>query len=382
MKNLETIELGKNGIIENKLPRKENIKMKTQYEIHDVCKLFPNMKGKQFRDLKEDIELNGLVNPIIVYEGKLIDGKNRLKACQKLGIEPKIEEWKPNAGQSLVSFIVSLNLRRRHLTSSQRAVIAKDLLPFYEAEAKKRQGKRNDLINDFFGETSDKNLAQVDSDTSAKKLPEVSGRAKDLVAKDVGTNRTYLDDLEKIEKEKPDEIENIKLGNKSISKVKKEIQQEARRIKEQRGRERLQKMEDCVDQQYFYKAIEKSEALIYSFEKDIGIKNFFNVRKFTKIEDANTREIFVQCIIEQRKRFQKLSEAIFNLLNRAEKYAALLKTGRPIEWPIKYEEPNPEWEKFNKSYSWANWSNIKSKEDEELLKVLEEADKELEVAEA
>ena len=126
----------------------------------------------------------------MVYEGKIIDGKNRLHALQELKIEPTVENgmlkvWEGNG--SIKGFIASLNLLRRHLNSSQRAAYALDYLEDYQKAAKERQGKRTDL-------TSDKNLPEVD-------------RAKDKAAKDFSTNRQYLNEVEKIKKEAPEKLE-------------------------------------------------------------------------------------------------------------------------------------------------------------------------------
>lgn len=47
---------------------------------------------------------------------------------------------------SAIDLVVSLNLHRRHLTASQRAAVAVDVLPMYEAEARERQGARTDIV--------------------------------------------------------------------------------------------------------------------------------------------------------------------------------------------------------------------------------------------
>jgi hypothetical protein len=185
---------------------KSNLKGFGEMEIHELCAELPEIEGEPFEQLKNDIEKKGLLHPILVYEGKIIDGKNRLRALQALNIEPTVENgmlkiWEGNG--SLKGFIASLNLLRRHLTSSQRAVYAVDYLEDYQIAAKERQGKRTDL-------TSDKNLPEVD-------------RAKDKAAKDFSTNRQYLNDAEKIKKVAPEKLESIKSGEKTISQVKKEL---------------------------------------------------------------------------------------------------------------------------------------------------------------
>ena len=76
---------------------------------------------EELEDLREDIEKNGLVEPIVLYEGKILDGRNRETACQWASIRPQYVEY---TGDDPIAYVVSKNLKRRHLTTSQRAMIA------------------------------------------------------------------------------------------------------------------------------------------------------------------------------------------------------------------------------------------------------------------
>jgi len=118
-------------------------------EVHDLARLFPIMNDAEFADLKADIEKNGLREPLWTYQGKVIDGRNRLRACQELGITPATREW--NGDGSPLDFVVSLNLHRRHLNETQRAMVAARLKQTFEKDAKKRslQGKELDPRENF-----------------------------------------------------------------------------------------------------------------------------------------------------------------------------------------------------------------------------------------
>jgi hypothetical protein len=106
-------------------------------EFHDVCKLFPMMGEDEYRALVEDIRQHGLREPIVVWQGKIVDGRNRYRACMELGIEPQYREW--DGRGSLTAFVVSQNLHRRHLTASQRAVIALEIERMLALEAEERR---------------------------------------------------------------------------------------------------------------------------------------------------------------------------------------------------------------------------------------------------
>ena len=118
---------------------------------HPACLLFPRLPDDELRALAEDIRQNGLLNPIVTLDGAILDGRNRLAACRIAGVKPRFVEW--GGDGSPLAWVVAVNLVRRHLTASQRAVVAFELLPLLEAEAKDRQrrspGRGRKVANDL-----------------------------------------------------------------------------------------------------------------------------------------------------------------------------------------------------------------------------------------
>jgi ParB-like chromosome segregation protein Spo0J len=104
-------------------------KQKAEYEIHSAATLFPMMDADSFQRLKADIKENGQEKCITFFDGQLLDGRNRMKACEELGIEPSIEEIEDSGDGKFDPFrwVLSVNLHRRHLTESQRAMVAAKL---------------------------------------------------------------------------------------------------------------------------------------------------------------------------------------------------------------------------------------------------------------
>jgi ParB-like chromosome segregation protein Spo0J len=98
--------------------------MSTEDEIvlHAAASIFPPLSEEAFDRLKADIKANGQNEPIVYWNGLLIDGRHRLRACEELGIEPMSCEIEPD--QDPVAFVLSANLHRRQLKQSQRAMIA------------------------------------------------------------------------------------------------------------------------------------------------------------------------------------------------------------------------------------------------------------------
>jgi 16S rRNA G966 N2-methylase RsmD len=107
---------------------------------HHYASLFPAMDSDELDSLAENIKENGLQEPIKLFEGKVLDGRNRALACAKAGEEPTFVQWHRN-GVSPLAFVIAENLERRHLSTSQRAGIAAMLLPELRKEARARQSE-------------------------------------------------------------------------------------------------------------------------------------------------------------------------------------------------------------------------------------------------
>jgi phage N-6-adenine-methyltransferase len=91
-----------------------------QMKYHEKSNIFPLMSKDEYEQLRDDIFSNGLLEPIILYEGDILDGRNRHMACLELGIEPKCYEY---TGDDPESYVISKNLHRRHLSKEQRQEI-------------------------------------------------------------------------------------------------------------------------------------------------------------------------------------------------------------------------------------------------------------------
>ena len=91
------------------------------YEYHEAANAFPLMDKGRYKDLLEDIKQHGLIEPITLCEGKILDGRNRYKACLEAGIKPKFREYNGNPW----NYVWSLNGQRRDLTADQRYLIWK-----------------------------------------------------------------------------------------------------------------------------------------------------------------------------------------------------------------------------------------------------------------
>jgi N6-adenosine-specific RNA methylase IME4 len=168
---------------------------------HEVANIFPLMQGDEFEALKNDIAEYGQREPIWLHQdGSIIDGRNRHRACCELDISPKFNVWDGNG--SLVQFVVSLNLHRRHLTSSQLAMIGVDIAFMLEEEAKEKELARKTTFQKF----EKSNMQPINSTERAATI--------------VGSNRQYISDAKRIVQQAPEVAEMVRSGEITITEAK------------------------------------------------------------------------------------------------------------------------------------------------------------------
>ena len=100
--------------------------MITSYQPHELALVFPPMTEPEFAAFKADIREHGQREPITLYEGKILDGLHRYRACQELGLEPRVVRFEGNP-RAAAQLVVGRNFHRRHLTTSQRAMVAAEM---------------------------------------------------------------------------------------------------------------------------------------------------------------------------------------------------------------------------------------------------------------
>ena len=181
-------------------------------QAHDVANLFPMMNDDEYAALVADIHQHGQREPIWLLDNQIIDGRNRWQACRDLGIQPITRDYTgPDDMATLIAFVVSLNLKRRHLNSGQRAVVALSIEKVLAEEASKNIGGR-----------PRKNAADEEPFEIFQKVSEPIHAAKQAAAI-VGTNQHYVNDAKTIAQRAPDLIDEILNGGMTLPEAKREI---------------------------------------------------------------------------------------------------------------------------------------------------------------
>ena len=168
-------------------------------KVHPAALALPDMADADFDHLKQDIATHGLLCPIELLGGEIIDGRHRWRACKDLGIDCESVEI-TLADQSPAEYVWSLNGARRHLTPSQRAAVAVDLLPELKEEGKRRMS------------AGGKGCTKVDNHHDSLQ------DAAELVH----IGRTYVSDAETLKKEAPEVFDQVKSGTVNLSQAKKQ----------------------------------------------------------------------------------------------------------------------------------------------------------------
>jgi hypothetical protein len=96
----------------------------TPPEPHPLAAPFPLIEGEEYDELVNDLKKNGLLHPIVIFEDKVLDGRNRQRGCEDAEIDPHYMEY---TGNDPLGFVIAANLHRRHLDVGQRSMIAADL---------------------------------------------------------------------------------------------------------------------------------------------------------------------------------------------------------------------------------------------------------------
>jgi N6-adenosine-specific RNA methylase IME4 len=105
----------------------------TAPKFHPLADVLPLIEGAEFIRLVDDIRKHGLLNPITLHDGAILDGRNRERACRAAGVDPRYEDF---TGDDPAAFVLSQNLARRHLGPSERAMVAARMATLADGQRK------------------------------------------------------------------------------------------------------------------------------------------------------------------------------------------------------------------------------------------------------
>jgi ParB-like chromosome segregation protein Spo0J len=177
---------------------------------HKFANLFPMLSDAELADMAADIKCRGLLNPIITLDGEILDGRNRLRACELAEVKPSFVEY---SGTDPLADVLSWNLHRRQLDQSQRASIALTVKPLFEEQARVRmlEGKKIDPLA---------NLPQ--------------GTARDHAAEVCGVSPRLVQSAQYVRDHDPEAFEEVKAGTLTVNAAVQQIKAKAQAEEEQK----------------------------------------------------------------------------------------------------------------------------------------------------
>jgi hypothetical protein len=220
--------------------------------------IFPEAKAEDYQRLKQDIEANGYdeKQPIMLYQGDILDGWNRQKACDELGIAARYQHFVGNDTEA-IAYMMRTN-KRRNLNSGQWATIAVEAEELVAAirDAVEKEGLTKRTGRPKKEITAQKAAQAVGEDwpchhcggshpigknpchgwkegepsaaieKSSQKIDETSGnekRSDHKAAKLFNTNRTYVNQAAKLKAEAPEVFEQVKAGTMRMTDAAKAV---------------------------------------------------------------------------------------------------------------------------------------------------------------
>lgn len=168
------------------------------WPVHPAADVFPLITGPAWDAFVEDVREHGVEEPVWMFDGRLLDGRNRARACLVLGIDIPTRTFAGTEDEA-IRFVIRQNItKHRHLTSEQRAFAAASLATLSHGGDRRK--------------VADATLTQSQA------------------AKELGVSRQAVVDARAITEQTPDKVADVIAGNTSLSAA----AAEAREVKKQR----------------------------------------------------------------------------------------------------------------------------------------------------
>jgi ParB-like chromosome segregation protein Spo0J len=178
---------------------------------HEYAAIFPMATDDELKEMASDIEKRGLLNSIITLDGKVLDGRNRLRACEIVNAVPHFKVYE---GVDPLGDVISWNLHRRQLTTGQKVFVVNKLATMTKSDAC--------IIG---------NLAQGHNTTPNSELCKLTVKE---ASKLMGVSPSSVYEARMIEREAPELAKDIEAGKITVNKAKEQIKAKAQEEEEKK----------------------------------------------------------------------------------------------------------------------------------------------------
>lgn len=179
-----------------------------QHEFHEFASMFPLLEGKDLDDLIADIKEHGQREPIVMLDNKVLDGRNRYIACQRLGIKPRVRDLTCIDGKPL-DYVWSQNVTRRHLNEAQRAIAIAKRVSFVE-KGNKEYARIGGLMRQGLIEQAAEEQAAISNQADRSLTLEEAAKIANVSTRQIGRAKSIL------RHGSPEDIAAVEQGNTKI----------------------------------------------------------------------------------------------------------------------------------------------------------------------
>ncbi len=191
-------------------------------EIHPFANLLPEASAEEYKLLEEDILRNGIQVPLVGYQGKCLDGRNRLRvAVAHPPTSVTMIDGDFNSDDEARAYVFSMNVARRHLTASQKAAVFARFM-----NASRALESEPDVADSFLpaAEFDDAPEPEPVKPTRARSskgerksnAERNADKATQKIAETVGVNRQYVHDAQKLAEQAPELLQQVADGDVSM----------------------------------------------------------------------------------------------------------------------------------------------------------------------
>jgi ParB-like chromosome segregation protein Spo0J len=237
------------------------------WPVHPAADLFPLLGDAELQELADDIRTRGLTQPVWLWSDPergtvLLDGRNRARACQLAGVSVATRIFHGDEVEA-VEFAISENVRRRHLTTGQKAAVAYDALPIIEAATAERANRqraeaalrneraKSQSVKESCADRHTTGSQNVTSDEQpAKQEKKKADRATDRAASKAGTSGRATARYKRVAEQAPDLAEKVKAGGIALDRAERIIRDreaEQRRIAQAKKEAEMSAVQTTVD---------------------------------------------------------------------------------------------------------------------------------------
>jgi hypothetical protein len=150
-------------------------------KFHPLADNFPLMEGQEFADLVVDIKTHGLHEPIVIFQGQILEGRNRYRACKAAGVS-YVADNILDPEFDAVAYVVSKNIHRRHLTAEQKRDLIEKLLKAKPQSSDRTIAKQTKVDHKTVGKTRSK-LEATGEIPQLKKTVGADGKSRPKIKK-------------------------------------------------------------------------------------------------------------------------------------------------------------------------------------------------------